>query len=151
MSAPSRFSGSGNLFEIALSGAVIALALGFLVFMKAETGTGRLTSYGLTVEMANAGGLKIGTDVRIAGVKIGSITGLSINSNNYLAEVRVALRDDLLLPADSAFQVNIPAMSDPFLSVSPGRSTATIIPGSILRRPAAKSPPSKSSSPRAGV
>ncbi len=146
MALPTQPPPSYNLFELMLSGAIAVAALAFLAFMQIETGTGRLTSYELTVEMANAGGLKIGTDVRIAGVKIGKITGLSLNTANRHAEVRLALRDDLALPADSVFQVSTGIMSDPYLSVSPGHSGANIPPGSMLRLA-----PASRRAPKAGV
>jgi phospholipid/cholesterol/gamma-HCH transport system substrate-binding protein len=127
--------------DFLIAGAVIAVALVFLVFLQIRTGTGRLTNYDITVEMVDAGGLKLGSDVRLGGVKVGTVTGLTLNPKNYLALVRMDLRDDLLLPADSFFSVSAPVMNDVYLLVSPGHSVAHIRPGSVVRRPQKSRPP----------
>jgi phospholipid/cholesterol/gamma-HCH transport system substrate-binding protein len=131
----SRVLQPNNLLDFLISGAVAAIALVFFVFMEVHTGIGKLTSYDVTAEMLNAGGLKLGTDVRIGGVKVGTITGLSLNPKSQLALVRMDLRDDLLLPADSYFSVSSGLMSDPYLSIVPGQGAANIRPGSVLRLP----------------
>ena len=120
---------SNSLFETLLSGAMIVAALAFLVFMRVETGTGRLESYEVTVELANAGTLKAGTDVRIAGVKVGTVIGLALDRTHYYAVLRIALRDDLKLPADSRFSVANPVAGEAFLLVSPGHGAASVPPG----------------------
>jgi phospholipid/cholesterol/gamma-HCH transport system substrate-binding protein len=133
--AQSRVLRANSPLDFLIAGAVIAVALGFLVFLQIRTGTGRLTNYDITVEMADAGGLKLGSDVRLGGVKVGTVTGLTLNPKSYLALVRMDLRDDMLLPADSFFSVSAPVMNDSYLSVLPGHSAVNIRPGSVLRLP----------------
>ena len=126
-SAPSvRFH---SPFETVTGALVIVVAVCFFAFMLVRTGTGRLGSYELTVRMENAGGLAIGTDVRLAGVKIGSITGMSLDSGSYAAQLRIKIRDDIFLPKDSTVQISYPTMGDAHLSVTPGRSRELVPAG----------------------
>jgi phospholipid/cholesterol/gamma-HCH transport system substrate-binding protein len=127
----------GNVFETILSALVILVAIGFLVFIFIRTGTGHLGSYSLRIRMADASGLVVGGDVRLGGTKIGVITGLSLDSSDYGAVVEAQIRDDLTLPVDSRASVTSSTLSNPYLSISPGRSTLSVgANGEIGTRPA---------------
>ena len=125
-----------GIFDIAAGAAVIIVALAFLAFMEFRTGTGRLGSYTISVELADAGGLKVGSDVRLHGIKIGAVSDLSLGPSQTFAIVRIAVRDDLKLPVGSAFFVTNWPMSDSYLAITPGRGASSIPQGSLVRRPA---------------
>jgi len=127
----------GNVFETMLSASVILVAIGFLVFLFARTGTGHLGSYPLRVRMADASGLTIGSDVRLGGTKIGSATGLWLDKSDYSAVVETKIRDDLALPVDSGASIASTALSNAYLSISPGHASQNARPdGEIGSRPA---------------
>lgn len=119
----------GSWAENTLSAAIMIAALIFLVFMVRITGTGHLGSYGLVAQMTDAAGLRVGTDVRISGVKVGRVAGLSLDAPGRKALVELRVRDDLALPADSTVVVSTPVMSDVALTITPGHATKTIPPG----------------------
>lgn len=133
---------SGNWFETGLSGLVVVVAIVFLGFMMDRTGTGHFGSYELVAQMDDAVGLRVGTDVRISGVKIGRVAGLSLDASGRKARVTIRVRDDLALPADSTVAVSTPLMSDVALTVTPGHAARTIAPGGTIgpRKPAPKAP-----------
>jgi ABC-type transporter Mla subunit MlaD len=65
------------------------------------------------------------------------ITGLSLDSSDYSAVVEAQIRDDLTLPVDSRASVTSSTLSNPYLSISPGRSTLSVgADGEIGTRPA---------------
>lgn len=115
----------GNMFETLLSAAVIAIALAFGGFMAWQTGTGHFGSYGLRARMDNAAGLRVGSDVRISGVKVGRISALALDAQRK-AVVTMQVRDDLALPVDSTAAVGASVMSDPALIITPGRARKKI-------------------------
>lgn len=127
----------GNLFETIISALVVVVAIGFMVFFVNRTSTGHLGSYGLKVSMADASGLSPGSEVRLAGVKVGSVTGLTLESMSYRAVVEIRIRDDLALPADSTAAVSSSALGGIYLALVPGRSTITLGEGAMIGRPAA--------------
>jgi len=122
-----------SLFEISLCAAVIVVAVGFLVFMRLQTGTGSLSSYALVAQMKQVDSLAGGADVRIGGVKIGSITDLTIEPKSFLADVHMDIRKDVGIPKDSAFDIGSAVMSSPYLSITPGKSNEMLAPGATFR------------------
>jgi phospholipid/cholesterol/gamma-HCH transport system substrate-binding protein len=127
----------GNAFETILSALVVVVAVGFLAFLLQRTGTGHLGSYPLRVRMADASGLTVGSDVRLGGTKIGSVTGLWLDKSDYSAVVETDIRDDLALPVDSGASIGSSTLSNPYLSISPGHASEKVRPeGEIGTRPA---------------
>ena len=131
MASP-RLHASENWFETILSAFVILVALGFLLFMQVRTGTGHFGSYSLTLRIPSAAGLDIGRDVRVGGVKVGSVSRLSLDGRDYSAMVDVTVRDDLFLPADSTAAVTVTALGDVYLTINPGHAARTVQPGGTL-------------------
>ncbi len=132
---------SGNVFETIVSALVVVVAIGFLAFLFVRTGTGHLGSYPLRVRMADASGLTVGSDVRLGGTKIGSITALWLDKGDYSAVVETQIRDDLTLPVDSRGAVATSTLSNPYLSISPGRASEKVAPDGEI---GAKAAPRKS-------
>ena len=128
----------GNLFETIISALVVLVAIGFMVFFVNRTSTGHLGSYGLKVSLADASGLSEGSEVRLAGVKVGSVTGLTLEPVSYRAVVEIRIRDDLSLPADSIATVSSSALGGLYLALVPGRSPATLGEGATIGLPAHK-------------
>ena len=105
----------GNVFETLISALVILVAIGFLVFIAVRTGTGHLGSYPLRVRVADASGLTVGSDVRLGGT-------------DYSAVVETDIRDDLALPVDSRASISTSTLSNPYLTISPGRASDMVRP-----------------------
>lgn len=124
-----------SFFETLLSAAVILVAVGFLVFANASTGSVSLSEYELTATMSNASGLSAGaSDVMVAGTKVGTVSGLSLDPKTYRAVVQMRLRNDVQIPADSALSISSGLLStQASLSITPGRSSVMLAPGSVLK------------------
>ena len=111
----------GNVFETIISGLVIVVAVVFVGFIVMRTGTGHLGSYDLQVRLADAGGVKIGSDVRLGGTKIGSVLSLRLDPADYSAVLDVRVRDDLALPVDSTAPPDNCLASEPMIAATSGR------------------------------
>ena len=122
----------GNVFETLVSGLVIVVAVVFVGFVVMRTGTGHLGSYDLQVRLADAGGVKIGSDVRLGGTKIGSVLSLRLDPADYSAVLDVRVRDDLALPVDSTAGISGSALGEQFVTISPGHADAKVRPGGEL-------------------
>ncbi len=129
---PTAVSRSHNIFDTVLAAAIVVAAAAFLAFVQVRTGTGRLTSYEFTAPLPTADGLSIGSDVRLSGIKIGSVSGLSLDPVRYTVFVRISLRDDIGVPVDSVLVAVEPALGNSYLSISPGRSSRLVAAGEIL-------------------
>jgi phospholipid/cholesterol/gamma-HCH transport system substrate-binding protein len=122
-----------NVAETLIGAAVVAVAVAFLAFAYFRTGSGSLSGYEVNARLAKADGLAEGTDVRLAGVKIGTVTGLSLDPKNYLVTVRMNIRDDIKLPTDSSILVTQAGfLGGQYLSVTPGGDDKMMAAGSYF-------------------
>ena len=115
---------SENRLEIAVGGVVLALAVGFAVFLAQSTGlSGSSSSYSISASFRSAEGISVGTDIRLAGVKIGTISDLKLNSETYRAESILSVKNDVRIPDDSALAVSSEGLlGGSFIEVIPGAS-----------------------------
>jgi phospholipid/cholesterol/gamma-HCH transport system substrate-binding protein len=98
-----------------------------------RTGSGSLSGYQINARLAKADGLAAGTDVRLAGVKIGSVTDLSLDPKTYLVTVHMNIRDDIKLPTDSSILVTQAGfLGGQYLSVTPGGDDKMMAAGSYF-------------------
>ena len=115
---------SENRLEIAVGGVVLAIAVGFAAFLAQSTGlSGSSSSYSISASFRSAEGISVGTDIRLAGVKIGTISDLKLNSETYRAESILSVRNDVRIPDDSALTVASEGLlGGSFIEVIPGAS-----------------------------
>jgi phospholipid/cholesterol/gamma-HCH transport system substrate-binding protein len=130
------FMRNQSFFDIALGAAILVVAVGFLAYMRTQTGIGSLSSYALNAQMSRADSLKAGADVRISGVKVGTITGLSLQTANrpggYRVDVSMNIRQGIPIPSDSTLRVSSGIMSSSYLDIRPGHSKSMLAPGATL-------------------
>jgi phospholipid/cholesterol/gamma-HCH transport system substrate-binding protein len=124
---------STNFFETLLSAIVIVVAVGFLGFTLWQTSSGSLSSYELNAQIKSADGLKQGADVKIAGVKVGSVEALNLDTRAYAVDLKLAIRTDIRIPEDSQLSIGGGALSSSSLSITPGRSTTLLPDGGALK------------------
>lgn len=115
---------SENKAEVALGAVVLAIAIGFVVYLSQSTGlTMGGDSYQIRAGFRTAEGISVGTDVRLAGVKIGAVQDLSLNSETFRAEAVLAIQNDVLIPDDSALTITSEGLlGGHFVEVMPGAS-----------------------------
>lgn len=123
-----------SMTEIALGAAVIAAAAGFLAYSAQVTGfSGPRAGYELTASFRSAEGVGVGTDVRMAGVRIGSVTEMTLNPETFRADLRLSLIDGLSLPEDSAISVSAEGLlGGTYLEILPGGSPFELPPGAAI-------------------
>src|SRR5690242_21374071 len=95
-----------SLFETLVGLVVVAVAGFFLVFslsQRSDAATG--DSYDLIAKFDRADGVSPGTDVRVAGVKVGAVKAVSLDQKTYKAEAILAIRKDVQIPEESAAQI----------------------------------------------
>jgi phospholipid/cholesterol/gamma-HCH transport system substrate-binding protein len=122
-----------NAAELLTGAAVLVVAGGFLAYAVGHSGRSVAAGYPLHATFDNISGLSVGSDVRIGGVKVGSVTDQKINPQNYLAEVTLALNDQIKLPKDSSAEVTSDGLlGGKYLALSPGGDTTMLPPGGTI-------------------
>lgn len=120
-----------NPIETALGALVVAAAIGFLFYASNAVGlSGPSDVYDVKASFRSAEGVSLGTDVRMAGVKIGSVTGMELNQTTFRAEVKVSIMDKVEIPDDSAIAVTSEGLlGGNFIEIIPGASEFPIANG----------------------
>lgn len=113
-----------NVAETIIGAIVVLVAAGFLVVMSQTAGLSRSSgAYGLTAKFQSAEGIVVGSDVRLAGVKIGTVTSMSLDPQTYLADMSLSVTDGVLIPDDSEAGIATEGLlGGAFVDISPGAS-----------------------------
>lgn len=124
-----------------LAGAVVLLvAAGFLGYAVANTGTGGASGYVLHAAFDHIDGLATGADVRLAGVKVGTVLNAAIDPKTYLADLAFSVRGDVKLPTDTSAEITSDGLlGGKYLALAPGGTekmlpaggTITVTQGSV--------------------
>ncbi len=125
---------SGNVVET-LIGAVVLLVAGFfLYFSYDKADAGAVSGYALTAKFDKVDGVKIGSDVMLAGIKVGTVTDQSLDAVEYLAILTMSLSSDVKLPEDSAIKIASDGLlGGKYLSIDPGGAEDYLEPGDEIR------------------
>jgi len=113
-----------NKTEIFVGGVVLAAAIGFAVYAGQVAGlSGASETYPLTASFRSLEGVGVGTDVRLAGVKIGTVTEVSLNPDTFRADTTVAVKQGIDVPDDSAIIISSEGLlGGNFVAIMPGGS-----------------------------
>jgi phospholipid/cholesterol/gamma-HCH transport system substrate-binding protein len=117
--------------ETAIGALVILIAAGFFAFAYTTSGKSSTTGgYRLTAEFDNVAGVNTGTDVRLAGIKIGTVVSQSLNPDNYLAVVTMAIDPKVKLTDDTTAKVTSEGLlGSNFIALDPGGSETILADG----------------------
>ena len=125
----------GNLVETLIGAVVLAVATVFLVFAYSTAGVrSTVTGYEVLARFDRIDGLATGSDVRLSGIKIGSVTGQSLDTKTYQAVVRLNVDSAVKLPDDSSAKVATEGLlGGSYLSIEPGGSDAMLKAGGEIK------------------
>ncbi|MTI00503.1 outer membrane lipid asymmetry maintenance protein MlaD [Roseibium sp. RKSG952] len=120
-----------NMTEVLVGGAVLACAVAFGVYASQSTGLSQnRAGYELGASFRSLEGVGIGTDVRLAGVKIGTVTNVALNPETYRADTTFSVADGIQIPDDSAIVISSEGLlGGNFVEVMPGGSPFYFEPG----------------------
>lgn len=120
--------------EVVAGAAVLAVAAGFFLYAANGAGLAREAgTYPLVASFRSVEGITVGSDVRLAGVKVGSITDLRLNPTTYFADATVELKDEVQLPEDSAILISSEGLlGGSFVEIIPGGALENLAPGAEI-------------------
>ena len=123
-----------NTTEVLVGGAVLAAALAFGFYTVQTTGLSKSSSgYELAASFRSLEGVTVGTDVRLAGVKIGTVTDVALTPTTYRADTRFSVSNGIEIPDDSAAVISSEGLlGGNFLEIMPGGSLDYLEAGGII-------------------
>ncbi|WP_293905178.1 outer membrane lipid asymmetry maintenance protein MlaD [Phenylobacterium sp.] len=110
---------------------VLVLAAGFLVYSLSVGGVGRKAgAYDLTARFGEAGALAPGATVTVAGVKVGTVSQITLDPKTYLAVARLSLDPTVKLPSDSTAKITSDSLlGGAHVAIAPGGASDDLKPG----------------------
>ena len=123
-----------NTTEVVVGAAVLAAALSFLWVLAGTTGIGSASSdLKLQANFRSAEGVTVGTDIRLAGVSVGTVSGLDLNLDTYRADATFAIDEGVAIPDDSAAVVASEGLlGGTYVEIVPGGSFEMYTDGALI-------------------
>lgn len=123
-----------NPIETVLGILVVLVAGLFVYYAEQRLSVRPQQGYTLTATFLKSGGLESGNDVRINGIKVGSVTGVELTPD-YTAKVSIDVKESVKLPSDTVAAVASDGlMGGIFLQLEPGKAADALKDGDAIRR-----------------
>lgn len=123
----------GNLVESLIGAVVLIVAVGFLAFAYSKTEIRAVSGYTLSAEFDRIDGLNVGADVRLSGIKVGTVTSQVLNLQTYQAVVEMSVEPKVTLPEDSTAKITSDGLfGDKYIVLDPGGSPDMLSPGDSI-------------------
>ena len=112
-----------NTFETFIGAIVIILAVSFLFYSFSITDNNSEGTYQIKATFNRIDGIQIGSDVRLSGIKIGSVAKSSLNQITYEADLVLVIDDSIYIPDDSSAKITMDGLlGSNYISIEPGGS-----------------------------
>ena len=120
-----------NKLEILTGTLIVAAALGFVLYAGKGAGIGAGgDTYQLRAAFRSIQGVSLGSDVKLAGVKVGTLTSLTLNPQTYMADAVVSIAKTIKLPTDSAILISSEGLlGGNYIELQPGGMPDMLAPG----------------------
>lgn len=111
----------GHVGEALAGLAVVVVAASFLAFAWGRTSGPGGDSYRLTARFPNVTGISVGTDVRVSGMKVGEVTGQTLDPATFEAVVTMDVASSVKLPIDSSAAITSESLlGGSYVALMPG-------------------------------
>ena len=102
---------------------VIFVAAFFLYFAYQVSDLQFVKGYDINARFLKVGGLNVGSDVRINGIKVGTVIAQNLDPEDYVADVELSISSNIQLPKDSVVSiVSDGLVGNKFIKIEPGKS-----------------------------
>ncbi len=120
-----------TVMESLVGAAVILAAVLFFSFAYRTAGAGGPSGgYHVTAQFNNIDGIAVGSDVRVAGIKVGTVVAQSLDVKSYQARIDMLLQPQLQLSDDTSAKITSEGLlGAKFVSLEPGGSDAKLANG----------------------
>jgi phospholipid/cholesterol/gamma-HCH transport system substrate-binding protein len=111
------------------------LAIVFLALKAANLASFRMgNSYVVTANFDNIGGLKVRAPVKSAGVTVGRVTGIALDTKTYQGTVTIELEQGVQFPVDTSAKIlTAGLLGDQYIGLEPGGSDQNLKPGDRIK------------------
>ena len=120
-----------NIIEALIGALVLLLAVWFVAFAYGRTERGGLDDgYTITARFPNSSGVSVGTDVRVSGLKVGTVAHESLDTQTYQALLRLTIDKNVKLPLDTSAAITSEGiLGGNYIALAPGGDTEMLREG----------------------
>jgi phospholipid/cholesterol/gamma-HCH transport system substrate-binding protein len=112
---------------------VLGLAVFILWFGYTRSGTNLSEGYTLSAYFNRIDGINVGNDVKMGGIKIGTVKKQSIDQKTFMAKVELSIQSEITIPNDSSIAVvSDGLLGNKYLDISPGGSEENYKNGEVI-------------------
>ncbi len=121
---------AGNLAETLIGAVVLVVAALFLAFAYSSSGARVIDGYELYAKFDRVDGLSPGNDVRLSGIKVGTIVEQSLEEDTFFAVIKMEIDPKIKLPEDSSAKITSEGLlGGNYLALEPGGADELLGPG----------------------
>lgn len=122
-----------NMLETVMGAIVLLTAVAFVSLAYEAANIRGTDGYELEAEFGATGGLSIGDDVRISGIKVGRISRQELDPVTYAARIVMSLDERIRIPADSSARITAASLlGGNYLELIPGADEDMMQPGEVI-------------------
>lgn len=122
-----------NLIETVMGAAVVAVAVVFVVLAYSSASVSAVEGYSVDARFNRVDGLNVGSDVRLGGIKIGSVVGLSLDTSTFQAVATLGIAQDVELPTDSSARIlSEGLLGGSYVDIQPGGDVEVLAQGARI-------------------
>jgi phospholipid/cholesterol/gamma-HCH transport system substrate-binding protein len=123
-----------NLIETVMGAVVLAVAGLFIYFAYTTSQIRPVSGYQISAAFFKVGGLSTGSDVRISGVKVGTVLDRHLDPKTYDAIVTMTIANDIKLPEDTVAAIASESpLGGKYVRLEPGTAHAYLAPGGRIK------------------
>ena len=122
-----------STLEILMGLVVLAGATIFALLVYQASNIKSANGYLIHAEFGTTGGLSIGDEVRLSGIKVGQIVGQSLDPVTYASRIDMRIEDAVKLPLDTSARITAASLlGGNFLELLPGVDDALMLEGAVI-------------------
>ena len=123
-----------NLVETLMGAVVLVVAAFFLIFAYSTTNVRAVRGYEVVAKFERVDGVATGSDVKLSGIKVGTLVDQRLDPETYLAVLRMSIDNSVKLPEDTVAQISSEGLlGSNFISLVPGGADKMITPGGEIK------------------
>jgi phospholipid/cholesterol/gamma-HCH transport system substrate-binding protein len=112
-----------NTFEAIVGAFVIIISVVFLFFGFSTMKIQNSDSYNVSALFNRIDGIKIGSDIRMSGIKIGTVVSQELDNSSFEAKVLMSIDSKIMIPDDSSAKITSDGLlGGNYISIEPGGS-----------------------------
>lgn len=122
-----------STLEILMGLVVLAGAAIFATLVYKASNIKTANGYLIYAEFGTTGGLSVGDEVRLSGIKVGQIVGQSLDPVTYVARIDMQIEDEVKLPSDTSARITAASLlGGQFLELLPGADDDLMPEGAVI-------------------